>query len=971
MASLIGTGPNLPQYDLPQKMTDILNTNPWNQCFMSFAVFNAARIGFTTLQELEGNSAYQNTIDLYEHIAKEALKKFQSHSDPFMLDGTTPFLAHAHGPGNNAADGRNYNGHTLNGTEDIPHSGSTAWNLLFIYDCDGDEVGASDGLLTGFINCMNYLFDNPYYDDSQWVVANRTYSPWEYDKESIENPGNFGTLGKVQEGFDGYSAFNPDFPVKADSVGDNADEMYLNYSRWIYQKRFERSQEVPSANESPVIDANYVVPEQLADVRRPYSGPIPKILSYGWPRSTWSIVTAPASTTIDPDTGVVSWEHPTTEGSPHSFQIRLSNTEGQQDISWNLTVETVSFSMGLDTLDWNAMTMWDGNEPAVDPDLTYAYRGVGNMGPLLQTGVDYYEFQGGSLWLDTGRLQLPSENDNTTLVHELVLNGGDFYFPRYRRWTVKGHWTLNKDTLLHNNNNNACVLDLVGIQGDKRLTIYGGHDTDNRKLTINNSTSTGSYTFNGQTIPNASAIEGFTGTLVLGGPTNNNQDAGILIAFDADIVTPEFGLEMWQATNLHTPQLQLDHDFNVTSVVIYSYDDVGLAWVENILVAGTYTWANLDGLGFGDYFTNTGGTLTVADAGPDTDPPTPDPMTWASVPAETGTTSISMTADTASDPSGVEYFFECLTVGGNDSGWQSSPTYEDTGLQPGTQYTYRVKARDLSTNQNETAWSTSESATTETPDTTAPTPDPMTWAAVPAATSDTAITMTADTASDPSGVEYFFECLTVGGHDSGWQSSPTYEDTGLQPGTQYTYRVKARDLSPNQNETAWSTSESATTQASAPHSDTLTVTDGWSEKDGKTFVEDGKVYVFNSSDDDRWDVEKEYYISLQFSNISFPAGATISSVTVYCEHYEEGGFSSTDLEWRVGAGWPGSPATWATFSPAPVHIHERNETVDSWDVSSFVNTIDNVNQLEFYIKNNNKNKKSIIDHVYVVVEWSE
>jgi hypothetical protein len=95
----------------------------------------------------------------------------------------------------------------------------------------------------------------------------------------------------------------------------------------------------------------------------------------------------------------------------------------------------------------------------------------------------------------------------------------------------------------------------------------------------------------------------------------------------------------------------------------------------------------------------------------DETPPTPDPMTWAAVPYVTGPTSISMTATTASDESGVEYYFECLTPGGNHSGWQDGTTYEDTGLTTGTTYTYHVKARDKSPQQNETAWSTSESAT--------------------------------------------------------------------------------------------------------------------------------------------------------------------------------------------------------------------------------------------------------------------
>ena len=100
-------------------------------------------------------------------------------------------------------------------------------------------------------------------------------------------------------------------------------------------------------------------------------------------------------------------------------------------------------------------------------------------------------------------------------------------------------------------------------------------------------------------------------------------------------------------------------------------------------------------------------------APPDTTPPTPDPMTWATVPYATGSSSIAMVATTASDASGVEYYFSCISGGGHDSSWQDGTGYEDTGLQAATQYCYTVKARDKSSNQNQTAESTVECATTE------------------------------------------------------------------------------------------------------------------------------------------------------------------------------------------------------------------------------------------------------------------
>jgi hypothetical protein len=200
-------------------------------------------------------------------------------------------------------------------------------------------------------------------------------------------------------------------------------------------------------------------------------------------------------------------------------------------------------------------------------------------------------------------------------------------------------------------------------------------------------------------------------------------------------------------------------------------------------------------------------------AEPDTDPPTPDPMAWGTLPYAAGPASIAMVAAAASDASGVEYYFACIAGGGYDSGWQNSPFYEDTGLQPDTQYTYSVQASDKSANHNVTGWSTPESAVTDPEDTTAPMPDPMTWATLPYPTTDSSISMTAATASDPAGVEYFFDEISgnPGGSDSGWQDSPAYEDTGLSLNTQYTYLVRARDKSPNYNETAYSTAESAVT----------------------------------------------------------------------------------------------------------------------------------------------------------------
>jgi hypothetical protein len=214
---------------------------------------------------------------------------------------------------------------------------------------------------------------------------------------------------------------------------------------------------------------------------------------------------------------------------------------------------------------------------------------------------------------------------------------------------------------------------------------------------------------------------------------------------------------------------------------------------------------------------------------PDEEAPEPNLMTWAIEPYATGTTSIAMVATTATDPSGVEYYFDETSEnpGGTNSDWQESSSYENMGLSAGTTYIYTVKARDKSSNHNETAVSDHAPATTEAEDTTPPNPDPMTWATEPYATGTTSIAMIATTTTDPGGVEYYFDETSgnPGGTDSGWQGSSSYENMGLSAGTTYIYTVKARDKSPNYNETEVSEHASATTEAedtTPPNPDPMT-----------------------------------------------------------------------------------------------------------------------------------------------------
>ncbi|MHC4498736.1 MAG: right-handed parallel beta-helix repeat-containing protein, partial [Planctomycetota bacterium] len=212
----------------------------------------------------------------------------------------------------------------------------------------------------------------------------------------------------------------------------------------------------------------------------------------------------------------------------------------------------------------------------------------------------------------------------------------------------------------------------------------------------------------------------------------------------------------------------------------------------------------------------------------DTTPPAPAP-TWYIEPTAISPNAISMVATIAFDDSDVEYYFENVSGGGSDSGWQDEPNYTDIGpdpnegLDPNTEYSYRVKARDKSPNRNETGWSPIAYVTTPLPaDQIAPTPNPMEWDptldpngfdGTPREIFDRTDSagidyyraeMTAVVATDDTGglVEYFFECTTQSGFNSGWQIDPFYSVVLGRSGQGQIFRVKARDLA--LNETDWS-----------------------------------------------------------------------------------------------------------------------------------------------------------------------
>ncbi len=59
---------------------------------------------------------------------------------------------------------------------------------------------------------------------------------------------------------------------------------------------------------------------------------------------TYELLTAPSSMTINPMTGEINWDDPTTSGSPHTVTARVTDYVGtQQSVTWTITVTTSGF----------------------------------------------------------------------------------------------------------------------------------------------------------------------------------------------------------------------------------------------------------------------------------------------------------------------------------------------------------------------------------------------------------------------------------------------------------------------------------------------------------------------------------------------------------------------------------------------------------------------------------------------------
>ena len=150
----------------------------------------------------------------------------------------------------------------------------------------------------------------------------------------------------------------------------------------------------------------------------------------------------------------------------------------------------------------------------------------------------------------------------------------------------------------------------------------------------------------------------------------------------------------------------------------------------------------------------------------------------------------------------------------------------------------------------------------------------------------------------------------------------------------------------------------------------MTVKDGYDQRTGKKLSAENKVAVVNASDSKCIDIEAGDSVYFNFSNASIPEGAKIVSATVFIEHSEDKQFPTGKLQWNIGTNWSKDPIIWASMN-APVRDGLENKAMDSWDITSIVNTPEKIDNLQLQVvnKSNLAMRKTSLDYVYVQVRW--
>lgn len=155
----------------------------------------------------------------------------------------------------------------------------------------------------------------------------------------------------------------------------------------------------------------------------------------------------------------------------------------------------------------------------------------------------------------------------------------------------------------------------------------------------------------------------------------------------------------------------------------------------------------------------------------------------------------------------------------------------------------------------------------------------------------------------------------------------------------------------------------------SPLTTALPVVNCFSRIGTETISARDKIDLVGASDNKWVETEPRTYTCYEFKDADIPAGASIVSVVIQVEHFEDESFGDEELLWSLGTGWPDKPQVWVSTN-APVRRSQSNEARDLWDATSSVDTPEKANSLVLQVTNNAQaGRKTSVDLVSAVVKW--
>ena len=155
----------------------------------------------------------------------------------------------------------------------------------------------------------------------------------------------------------------------------------------------------------------------------------------------------------------------------------------------------------------------------------------------------------------------------------------------------------------------------------------------------------------------------------------------------------------------------------------------------------------------------------------------------------------------------------------------------------------------------------------------------------------------------------------------------------------------------------------------APLQENMNVENCYSSETKERLPKNEIAYIQQSND--KWiEIPGNTFVYFSFSDTSIPAGATIGSVVLNIEHYEDERFPAGKLQWNIGTNWFDKPDIWNSID-TPIHEGKENESSDSWDITSIVDSTEKLETFQLQINNTNnvKGQKTYIDNISIVINW--